>query len=1130
MLNLSVGNGSVCYSEVDYSLPGFVPFEFERNYNSSKDLCGYMGWNWSTPLDIALVQKSDTFFYRDQWSSLHALALTKGNEAKTNSYTIRKSGRHLVATIPGLLAVYFAEGLDAYVPVQLQDLNGNSISLDYGHKGLVDLVTDSMGRRIAVHTWGSRINEFELLPRNSNTKGVSLSRYTYSNNGDLTTVIDGNGHAAYFEYEKHKVVHFRNRKGGSQFAAYDEKGRCTSLWCTGNQQLRTVNYDDVRRSVLVADSRGASTVYRCSKAGFVTEEVNVLGIVSSNVISSSNGQLGSLDNTGKPKLTTLYDECTGKLTVTDAVGATSIFEDDEYGSLAQMTDATGAKWRWSYDALGRVEKTIRPLGATVQFTYDQKGFVVSRTDAHGHVITQSRADDGRRVNIADSFGTVLEYHYDELGRFIGSADALGQLSWLDLDVSGRVLRCTWPDHSEVQYSYDSAGNLVAVTDEIGNRSSFDFDLFGRCIKYTDAQSNATIFDYDLEGALTGITDAKGQSHNFEYDLLGRVVGQEFVDGTRENYRYDAHGNLVEVIQGDQSKISIVFSPVGRITRKNYSDKESDSFSYDPIRRMVFASNNEASISLKWNLDGNLVEECQNDFKLRHSYDVVGNRVNTRDSEGHLTSYVYDLRRRLTSIQSSTLGTHSFEYDTGDLLRKHVYPNGAIVSFSYDARRRMIGQTLSGINGTELSGSYKFDAANRLIYQQTIGGRAEQVSYDPCDRVLKLDPAGGVEERYEYDALGNLTAAPGGRRLIYGHGNLLVLDGITQFSYDKRGNLERQEIQDSCRQFVYNVAGRLTKILEDDVVLASFAYDPLGRRTTRASGTNATTFNWDGFTPVREVEPAGETRVLFDHTRNLPLTRANTDYVDHYVTDRRGCVSAIISESGTLVGTNQFDVFGALRGQPEASSRFPYRLRGQYFDQDSGLHYNFQRYYQPSTGRFVSRDPFGVSSGLNTYAYGPNTLTWEDPFGLTGECQGDVFYRAMSDKEKQKVLADCQLHAKKSKCPEGPYVTQTRAYCESATREKPDDYKHLAEICTQPGTAQALQNSPFTGRNGSQSKYFPSLPDVVSGQIDRVELKMERVGRPDEAMNYGLSGGKGLDTFNGRVESMKFTPSGETCVK
>ena len=61
---------------------------------------------------------------------------------------------------------------------------------------------------------------------------------------------------------------------------------------------------------------------------------------------------------------------------------------------------------------------------------------------------------------------------------------------------------------------------------------------------------------------------------------------------------------------------------------------------------------------------------------------------------------------------------------------------------------------------------------------------------------------------------------------------------------------------------------------------------------------------------------------------------------------------------------------------------PIRFQGQYFDEETGLHYNRFRYFDPDLGMFTTRDPIGLMGGTNVFAYAPNPTGWIDPFGLS----------------------------------------------------------------------------------------------------------------------------------------------------
>ncbi len=82
-----------------------------------------------------------------------------------------------------------------------------------------------------------------------------------------------------------------------------------------------------------------------------------------------------------------------------------------------------------------------------------------------------------------------------------------------------------------------------------------------------------------------------------------------------------------------------------------------------------------------------------------------------------------------------------------------------------------------------------------------------------------------------------------------------------------------------------------------------------------------------------------------------------------------------------------------------------RFQGQYYDEESGLHYNRHRYYDPECGRFINQDPIGLLGGDNNYLYVPNPVTWVDPLGLSCKEEGGIpdNYDIIEDRYKNAIL-------------------------------------------------------------------------------------------------------------------------------
>jgi len=105
---------------------------------------------------------------------------------------------------------------------------------------------------------------------------------------------------------------------------------------------------------------------------------------------------------------------------------------------------------------------------------------------------------------------------------------------------------------------------------------------------------------------------------------------------------------------------------------------------------------------------------------------------------------------------------------------------------------------------------------------------------------------------------------------------------------------------------------------------------------------------------------------------------------YYQLDHLGTPIAAHNAKGEAVWTAEYEAWGRIRNETVSDGlkvNIPFRFQGQYYDGESGLHYNRFRYYDPEIGRFVSQDPIGLMGGMNLFEYAPNPTLWVDPLGL-----------------------------------------------------------------------------------------------------------------------------------------------------
>jgi RHS repeat-associated protein len=340
-------------------------------------------------------------------------------------------------------------------------------------------------------------------------------------------------------------------------------------------------------------------------------------------------------------------------------------------------------------------------------------------------------------------------------------------------------------------------------------------------------------------------------------------------------------------------------------------------------------------------------------------------------------------------------------------------NGTVTTYGYDAadRVRDVRTTLNTVTLSQFQ--YTVDrVGHRTAVTEAVGGQSRTISYsyDGLERLTHATEQGGTAYRYAYDAVGNRTDV-WTNDTLQEHRDYDAANQVVGWQYDQAGNL-----------------------LGDGQT--SYTYDPLNRlaTTTRGSATTTNTYNGDG---VLIAQESGGTTTRYVQDLQAPLPQvlattqgsATTRYV--YGLDR------LASVSGTTRTWEVHDALGSARqtlgnnGQPTSTLRYdawgmpvdntqpaPFGFTGEFQDAMSGLVYLRARWYNPSTGTFLQRDPFeGFDTqpySLHPYQYAySNPVLYTDPSGQCVDAAGRAVPCAGSEPQPADAARSAADHVGRS---------------------------------------------------------------------------------------------------------------------
>ena len=798
----------------------------------------------------------------------------------------------------------------------------------------------------------------------------------------------------------------------------------------------------INDSIQVTDSLGNTTNYVSTMVGgaWYPTFSQGGGCSSCNIRGSLNRALDSvgnvLSNTDELQRKTFYAyDANGNVTSTTQyldpnTPATTSYTYNSFGEPLTVTDPLGNVTTNTYDANGNLltVTTPAPDGTTAasvtQFAYDPTGQLTTITDPLSHVATLTYYPTGLIHTITDAQNNVTSYEYDPRGNRTAVVDAMQNRTTFAYDLGNRLTGITYPDTTSVNFGYDSRGRRISVTDQNGRVTTYAYDDADRLTSVTDAANHVTQYAYDTENNLTSITDANNHTTSFSYDAFGRVTQALFPSALAESYVYDAVGNLTSKTDRKNQTITYVYDALNRLTHKGYPDATGVDYVYDLVGKIKQVTDPTGTYGFAYDNMGRLIGTTTqysflpaNTYTNSYTYDAASNRTGFTAPDGSTNTYAYDTLNRLSTLTNSLTGQFGFSYDNLSRRTQLTRPNGVNTNYGYDSLSRLLSVLHQNGANTLDGAGYTYDkAGNRTSKTNYLNNITENYTYDPIYQLTQVTQGTTTTESYSYDAVGNRLSSIGMSPYTYNSSSQLISTPAATFTYDDNGNMLTRVDSDGMTTYGWDFENKVTSVIlpvVDSTVL--FKYDPFGRRIqkafTQGSITTVTNYLYDGANSIEEADANANVLAHYAQGAGIdePLSEIRSGTGAFYELDGSGSVSSLVSSSGTLSNTYVYDTFGNLTGS-SGSSGNPFQYTGRDSDSETGLRFYRARYYDPTTGRFISEDPLRFGGGSqNFYTYVRNYPTGVvDPSGMQIICPT--------------FLPWCNYHEAKRPVPPTEYLT------------------------------------------------------------------------------------------------------------
>ena len=582
----------------------------------------------------------------------------------------------------------------------------------------------------------------------------------------------------------------------------------------------------------------------------------------------------------------------------------------------------------TYDLAGNLSSVTDALNHTTSYTYDLAGNRTSMTDAKGNVTSYHYGAFNLLMSETDAANRVTTYRYNLDGKLTKMVDRRGNTTNYSYDARGHLTEAsvllknetTVLPENQITYQYDSAGNRTAMSD-ISGEYTYDYDILNRLTTVSKAGTVELSYTYTAENSIASVSYG-GKTTNYTYDMDNRLKSVRN-SGSGADYFYDQGGNVTKIqyLGGVQELMTYnKNNAVLNMTNKNAAGDiiSNTDYEYDSCGRL----------SLKYSNSGGGIME--------YVYDAVGRISRTSDVWWRDSSFTYDELGNIVSV------TADYNYWNGSATLPYKFDSGSSAVVEYDVKE--ITYTYSERNEL-LSAEEEYKNDSNFVAK-----RVTDYSYD--------------ENGNQYMTVSGLVhpANSGGERLNQNYGNSTTSTyfSATQSTFDG-----------------FNRLKDFTKIENTGSVSTSYVYNGDGLRKQKtetnliSAESKTTNYVYDGQHVVQEN---GDSTATYVRGLSYIAKIGASNSVNYYLYNAHGDVTHMVDSTGKEKSSYDYNVFGEKTSSWEGTEN-SIQYAGEFYDSSAGLYYLRARYYNPSTGRFISEDSYKGDvkdpASLNLYTYCKN---------------------------------------------------------------------------------------------------------------------------------------------------------------